>query len=99
VGGVATTSGDGTDAGELATSALAAARSAALSGGLTGLWIAEPEVAAPEIVVAELTADVDPADVGWPLVHAARAATERTPTTQLAGVGLVVRSRLAIDPG
>lgn len=95
VGDAATTSGDGTNAGELATSAL----DAALLGGLTGLAMAEPGPEALVAVGGELTAEVDPAADGWLLVHAARAAAQSTATTQRAGVGLVVRSRLAIDPG
>lgn len=86
------TSGDGLGCGELATSALAAVSAGA---ELTG-----PALEALVVIVAgESTADVDPADDGWLLVHAARAATQRTPTTHRASVGLVVRSRLAIDPG
>ena len=95
VGVAATTSGDGTDAGELATSALATV----LAAGVTGLVIVEPRSAEVVDVGGELSADVAPADDGCLLVHAARAAAHRTATTKRAGVGLVVRSRLAIVPG
>jgi hypothetical protein len=63
VGTAATTSGDGMDAGELATSALATA----LSAGLViadPLVIAEPEPAATEVAAGEPSADVAPADDG-----------------------------------
>ena len=89
VGVAAATSGDGT-AGELMAIAL-------------GTVLAELRLAALAALVAavlgELTAGVDPADDGWLLVHAPSVATQRTATSQRAGVGLVVRSRLAIDPG
>jgi hypothetical protein len=62
---VAATSGEGTDAGELAMAALATA----LSAGLLGLAIAEPLVIAePEaaalVAAGEPTVEVDPADDG-----------------------------------
>ena len=89
VGVPAATSGDGT-AGELMAIAL-------------GTVLAELRLAAPvALVVAVLgepTADVEPADDGWLLLHAPSVATQSTATSQRAGVGLVVRSRLAIDPG
>ena len=89
VGVAAATSGDGT-ASELMAIAL-------------GTVLAELRLAALAALVAavlgELTAGVDPADDGWLLVHAPSVATQRTATSQRAGVGLVVRSRLAIDPG
>jgi predicted ABC-type sugar transport system permease subunit len=94
------TSGDGTDAGELAALALATALSAGLaSGELAGLAIAESRVAALVVTAGDSTADVDPADDGCLLVQAASAAAQTAATTQRAGVGLVVRSRLAMDPG
>jgi hypothetical protein len=89
VGVAATMSGDGTPTGELATSALATALSEAELVG--------PAVKALEVVSGEPAADVESADERWLLVQAATAATQRIATTQLAGVGLVVRSRLAID--
>ena len=97
VGVATTTSGDGTG-GELAMSALAAALFAGLSGLAIAELLARAEPAAL-VVAGEPIADVDPADEGWLLVQAARAAAQRTATTQRAGVGLVVRSRLAIVPG
>jgi hypothetical protein len=61
VGVVATTSGDGTDAGELATSVLAMA----LSGPeLAGLAMGEPGFAAPVVAAGEPTGDVAPAEDG-----------------------------------
>jgi hypothetical protein len=95
VGVAATTSGDGTDVGELATSELVAT----LTAGLAGLALPATTLDALVAVACEPCADVDPADDGWLLVHAARAPTQRTATTQRAGVGPVVRSRLAIEPG
>jgi len=94
--GVATmTSGDGTDAGELAAVELAAAMSAEVAGAeLAGAALG---AGALVLTAGEPTADVAPADGGWLLVHAASAAAQTTATTQRAGVGLVVRSRLAID--
>jgi len=50
-------------------------------------------------VLGEPTADVAPADDGWLLVHAPSVKTQRTATSQRAGAGLVVGSRLAIGPG
>jgi hypothetical protein len=96
--GVAATSGDGADAGELATAELAAS----LSVGLTGFELSAPALAALAALVrtaGEPTEDVFPADDGWLLVQAANAAAQRTAIVQRAGVGLVVRSRLAITPG
>lgn len=99
VGVAATTSGDGTEAGELPRSALAGA----LLAGLRGLTTAEAEPAEPEIAALDVpddpTCEVAPADDEWLLVHAASAAAQRIVTTQRAGVGLVVRARLAIAPG
>ncbi len=66
--GVGATSGDGTDAGELAIGALAAALSAGLTGAeLAGVDPTPPELAEPRpdaLVAAagEPTADVEPAD-------------------------------------
>ena len=57
---VATTSGDGTDVGELATSVLATA----LSAGLAGLAIAEPRSAALVVAAGEPTGDAAPAEDG-----------------------------------
>jgi hypothetical protein len=89
--GAAMTSGDGTDAGELTTAVLAGATLAIFGTELEAL------VALLGWLTRKL--DVAPADDGWLLVHAARAATQRTATTELASVGLVVRSRLAMEPG
>jgi predicted ABC-type sugar transport system permease subunit len=64
LGDAAMTSGDGTDAGELAALALATALSAGLaSGELAGLAIAESRVAALVGTAGDSTAD-DPADDG-----------------------------------
>jgi hypothetical protein len=105
VGVAATTSGDGTDTGELPRSALAGALPASLRGLTTAeaelaelAEPAEPETAALD-VPGDPTCEVDPADDEWLLVHAASAAAQRIVTTQRAGVGLVVRVRLAIVPG
>ena len=91
VGVAAAMSDGGLDAGELATAVLSGAT---LAGALFGT-----ELAAPVGLVSELTTGLDaaPAEDGWLLVHATKAAKHRTATTERAGVGLVVRSRLAID--
>jgi len=89
VGVAAATSGDGA-AGELIASPLAAGLAELRLAALAALVVA---------VRGEPTPDVAPADDGWLLVHAPSVKTQRAATSQRAGVGLVVRSRLAIDPG
>jgi hypothetical protein len=63
----------------------------------------------PLAAVPGAAAALAPAEVRWLLVHAARVATQRAAATQLtplegdrscrAGVRLVFRARLAMDPG
>jgi hypothetical protein len=91
--GAVMTSGDGTGAGELTTAVLAGATLAAALFGT--------ELAALVGLLGGLTTELNvaPADDGWLLVHAAKAAAQTTATTHLADVGLVVRSRLAMHPG